>query len=159
DAAHPQEVVVGRIAADEAEIHGARVVAVDAFPGLAAVGGHVEPAVLIAVGSLLLVQVGPLAAEAGGERARALLVVGAAAGAVARTLAGGGGGALGELDLHRHALALAGDFELDGVAGHVLADLGHEVVVGLHGLGVDGDDDVVGLEVGGSGGAVLDDVG
>ena len=62
DAEDVEVLVVGRIDADLAEVHRPGVEAVDARPGLAAVGGLVDAAVLVAVRPLLVLHVLALAA-------------------------------------------------------------------------------------------------
>src|SRR5205814_1169469 len=65
---HAEDVdvlVVGWIDADLAEIHGARVEAVDASPRFAAVGGLVDAAVFVGVGALVVLLVGGLSAVEG----------------------------------------------------------------------------------------------
>src|SRR5262249_50098072 len=69
-AAHPEIVFIAGIDADLREIHGARVDAVNALPGLAAVGRFVDAAGLVAVGPLLVLNIFALGAQVGGERPR-----------------------------------------------------------------------------------------
>src|SRR5438045_575164 len=65
---HVQVLPVARIDADLAEIHGPRIDAVDADPGVASVAGLEQAARLVAVGSLLGLDVLLLAAEPGAVR-------------------------------------------------------------------------------------------
>ena len=69
DAEDVDVLVVAGIDADLAEVHRPRVEAVDARPGLAAVGRLVDAAVLEAVGALLVLDVLALAAVVGVRRA------------------------------------------------------------------------------------------
>ena len=57
DSTQKNVVLVTRINANEAEVHGAGIDAVDARPGLAAVSGLVDAAVLVAVGPLPVLDV------------------------------------------------------------------------------------------------------
>ena len=72
DAEHIDVVGVARIDADDAEVHRPRVERVDPLPRLAAVARAIDAAVLVALGPLLVLNVGRLA-EVGvgvGPRAR-----------------------------------------------------------------------------------------
>src|SRR5438093_11159415 len=68
DAEHVKVFVVAGIDADLAEVHGARIQAVDARPGLAAIRRTVDTAELVTVGPLLVLGILALAAKLDAER-------------------------------------------------------------------------------------------
>ena len=90
DPADVDEFLVLGIDFDIAEVHGAGVEAVDALPGLAAVGGFVDAAVFVAVGALLILDVFDLSAKIAerGTSSGCRGAVGEGEGDVARLLAG-----------------------------------------------------------------------
>ncbi len=139
DAEDVEMVLVARIDADLAEIHGPGIDAVDARPGLAAVGGAVDAAVFVS-------RWGPAcpARFRAGRRTRSCR-------------AGLSPGPRGEPPRTTVTVRVSlprSKTHLDFVAGLVGADLLDEVLVGFDVLLVDGLDDVAGLEAGLTGGAV-----
>src|SRR5439155_6308791 len=146
-------LVVGRIDADHAEVHGPRVDAVDALPGFAAVVGAVDAAVLPAVGALRVLDVFNLAAELPHVRALGVLLAAAAAAATALAELRLG---QGHVDLAHLVLALDGKRHL--VAGGELADLVAVVLAGLDRFLVERGDHVADLQARLGRGSVVDDV-
>ncbi len=132
DAQHVEVLVVAGIDADLAEVHGARVDAVDARPRLAGVGGLVDAAVFVGVGALLVLDVLALAAVPEGIRP-------------------GGGAPLlsacnGKGDLLR--LLAAQHQRLDLLAGVVLPETFDDLLDLRDLLLVDGLDEIADLEAG-----------
>src|SRR5262249_28747775 len=148
---HAEDVdvlVVGRIDADLAEVHGAWIEAVDAGPGFAAVGGLVDAAVLVGVGSLLVLLVRGLSAIEGVIGAVFLGAAGTERPAATAALAARERRTLDELDFHDLALRIVAERELHLVADRVVADFLQEIVVGFDRRLADGDDNVLLLEPG-----------
>src|SRR5262249_12703134 len=125
-------LVIGRIDADDAEVHGPRIDAVDARPRFAAVAGLVDAAALEAVGSLLLLDVLLLAAVETLERPARV--------ARRRTVP------LAQRQLHVLALRCAGTFQLQLVAGVVVLHFRNQLTEGKDRLVADADNDVARLQ-------------
>ena len=169
DAEDVHVVRIGGIDADLTEVHRARVEGVDARPALPAVEGAIHPAVLVPVGSLLLLGVAALPAEttaegAGGRRRILLffLRLRLALLLLLRILLLlvfllGGAALEGEID--RHRLLVPRNQEAHGVPFHVLANPLGELAIAVHEFPVHGDQDVPFLEAREIGGAVLGDRG
>src|SRR5262249_8896118 len=155
DAQHVDVLVIRRIDADDAEVHRPRVDAVDTLPGLAAVVGAVDAAVLPAVGALRVLHVLDLPAEL----AHVGPVLAAALAAAAETAAALELRRLGEGQVDLAGLVLALDGEGHLVADGVLVQFVAVVVAGLDRLVVQRRDDVADLQAGLHRGAVFHDVG
>src|SRR5438067_7472830 len=146
DAADVEIFVIARIDAQATEVHRARVEAVDALPGFAAIRGFVDAAVFEAIGALLVLHVFHLAAEHRGRWAR-----------------GGGSGsgklrAIGESDGNLATLFAAREFEFELVPGFVRAQDVDHLRVGIDALFGDRGDEVAGLQPRFSGRSIFDDV-
>src|SRR5262249_10888600 len=142
-----EQLVVGGVDADLAEVHRPRVDAVDPGPGFAGVGAFVDAAGLVALGALNGLAVFDLSAEAravgpaGGRAAAA----GTAAAATEHT---GRGAELFEGDVERFLLLAAADGHLDLVADFLGAEGFEGAAEVFDLLAVDLDDEVVDLDAG-----------
>src|SRR5262249_11635187 len=121
----------------------AGVDAVDARPRFPTVGGAVEAAVLVAVGSLRLLNVFALAAV---NEAVGTAWIEAGHGDAAAAAAELRSGPAAEGDDQVVPLAIASYFQSDLVARPLPAELVGEIAVGQHDLVVDADDDVADLQ-------------
>src|SRR5262249_20662273 len=143
DAEHPQDLVVTGIDADFAEVHGPWVDGVDPGPALAAVGGPVHAAVLVAVSALLVLNVGFLAAELRGVGPLGVGSAPTAAGTAALL-----GRALLDDQLGLQGFALVGEPRLHLVADLEVAQRFLHVAARLDLLVANANDDVALLNAG-----------
>src|SRR5262249_15558014 len=155
DAADVDVSIILRIDADEREVHRPQVEAVDGVPGVARVVRAIDAAGLPAVLALLILDIRLLAAEAAavGPLARRAAPA-SAAGEELRDVD------LGQGQLEVELLLAAEDRQLHLVAGLLVAGgFHHEFAEVVDGLAISAGDDVVDLQAGLGGRAVLDDGG